>query len=153
MFFTKRSLLVLSCTFVLAACEKASDTVISIPSVQVQCLTSDSANCNSGNPGISAVVIMSRSGCDDNSIDFESVATGSTTMTCDTGGCIGTISSWTNPDNQNSVTEILTGRMDLCSTIDINSSGGDPDTGDLVDDSSRSISSSATITVDTWEEI
>ncbi len=133
----------------LAACENASETVVGIPNVQVGCNTTDDPGCPAnGSP--TAFVRMSRSGCGD-SINFEPIATGSVVMNCDSTGCDGVVTTWTNPETSDSVNEILTGRMDICSQVDLNDSGGSPDTGDLINEESRSINSSVTLTVETWE--
>ncbi|MEM7646270.1 MAG: hypothetical protein AAF203_05125 [Pseudomonadota bacterium] len=143
---------ILAFCFVIIGCENASETAISVPNVQVGCTTGDSGDCDSGNVNTpTAFVVMTRSGCSESSIQFDPVATGSSTMSCDTDGCDVTISSWTNPGTSEPVTEILTGTMDVCSRVDLDGSGSStPTTGDLVNDSSRSISSGATITVDSW---
>lgn len=137
----------------ITACEKASDTVVNIPNVRVGCTNTDSVKCDSGSAGQNSVVIMSRSGCDVGTVGFDGVATGSVQLQCDPQGCEGTISSWTDPENSASVTEILTGRMDICSTIYVDGGVGTPSVGDLVDESSESIGSSATITIDSWREV
>ncbi len=139
---------------VLAACEKAPDTIVNIPDVRVGCTVDDSTGlgnpCSSANiNSITAFVRMSRSGCGD-SLNFEPIATGSVTMNCDTAGCDGIVTDWTNPETSDTVNEILTGRMDVCAQVDLDGSGGLPDTDDLINEDSQSISSSATITVDTW---
>ncbi len=143
-------ILSLSVLIGVAACENASETVINIPNVQVGCTTDDDANCSNLNVNpVTAFVRMSRSGCG-SSINFEPIATGSVVMNCDAAGCDGIVSSWINPDTLETVSEILTGRMDVCSQVDINNSSGLPDAGDLVQEDSINISSSATITVDQW---
>lgn len=134
----------------IAACEKASDTVVGIPNVRVGCTTTDDLDCSTANPSsVRAFVRMTRSGCG-SSINFDPVATGSVVMNCDGSGCDGIVSSWTNPETAEPVTEILTGSMDVCAQVDINNSSGLPDTGDLINEDSRSIISSSTITVDSW---
>ncbi len=135
-----------------AGCENASQTVIGIPNVRVGCTTTDAGICSNGNPNpVTAFVIMTRSGCSTSSIDFDPVATGSSTMTCDINGCDVTISSWTNPSTSEPVTEILTGTMDVCARVDLDNSGSStPTTGDLVNDDSMTINDSSTILVDSW---
>ncbi len=145
--------LTLVCSFGLLACESSSQTLIAIPNVQVGCTTSDDANCSTSNPNssVTAYVRMTRSGCD--SIDFDPVATGSVNMTCDSDGCEGVVSAWSNPDSSvtDPVTEILTGTMDVCAQVDLDDSGGLPNTGDLINEDSQNISGSTTITIDTWD--
>lgn len=133
-------------------CENASETVVNIPNVRVGCTTTDSANCFNGNPNPpTAFVVMTRSGCSESSIQFDPVATGSSAMSCDANGCDVTIAVWTNPGTSEPVTEILTGSMDVCARVDLDGSASStPTAGDLVNDSSRLISSDNTITVDSW---
>ena len=145
--------LALSSVLIVSACENASNTVITIPSVRVGCTSSDSASCSSANPNpVTAFVRMTRSGCE--SLNFDPVATGSKVMSCDASGCEVTISTWTDPESFDSVTEIMSGTMDLCTQVDLDNSSGLPNTNDLVNEDSRNLSSSDTLTVDgPWEEI
>lgn len=144
-----KKLLFLSLVFSFGACEQASETVISIPSVAVGCTTSDDPLCSSTGAPLTAFVQMSRSGCGSSS-GFEPIATGSVSLSCDVSGCDGLVSSWIDPDTSSPISEILTGRMDICSNVDLNKNTGDPDTGDLVNESSETINSSSTITIDSW---
>ena len=140
-------------TSVLVACERSADTVLAIPSVRVGCTSADSPGCQSGNTcGMTVLVQMTRSGCGE-SINYDPVATGTESMVCDASGCEATVSQWTDPSTNSRRSEILNGLMDICSTIDINCSVGDADSGDLVNEVSENIQSSSTILVDQWEEV
>lgn len=143
-------LVFLGSLLVLVGCENASDTVVNIPNVRVGCTNADSTDCDNTNAnGATAYVQMTRSSC--SAANFDPVATGSVTMTCDASGCDGTVGSWINPDTNESVTEILTGSMDICTTVDLDNSGSSVVTGsDLEDETSQTINSSATITIDSW---
>ena len=141
----------LSSLLLLSACEKSSTSAVSIPNVQLSCTTSDDPNCSSSNPNgvVRVFVRMTRSGCG-TSIDFEPVATGDVAMNCDASGCDGVVTSWTDPETLGSVTEVITGDMDICSQVDLDNSSGLPNTGDLINQRAESIVDSSTIGVDTW---
>ncbi|MEM7645768.1 MAG: hypothetical protein AAF203_02560 [Pseudomonadota bacterium] len=136
--------------FVVVACEQASDTVVSIPSVAVECSVSENTRCNGALDGSSVRVIMSRSGCGNMAEEFDSVASSISSLSCDSSGCSATLSSWSNGNN--SVTEVLTGRMDICGLFDLDSSTGES-SGDIVHSSEQDIQSSETITADSWSDI
>ena len=146
----KYLLLLLSFQF-LIACDQASDAVIGIPNVTLQCESQFNATCETTNNGNNAFVIMSRSGCDESMVDYEPIATGSVAMSCDAVGCSGTISSWSD-SNSNTVTEIQAGPMDVCSRFDIGNNDAAESIGDLINEENYSIQSSSTITVGTWRE-
>lgn len=149
MFLKKEWLGGLVLLFILG-CEQSSDTVINIPNLQLECSLSDSGLCSSGNPQtVTGFVRLSRSGCGD-SLSYDPVATGSVLMNCDAAGCDGVVSAWTDPETNMSVNEILTGRMDICSQVDLNNSSGLPDSGDLVNEDSQTITTDEAITVDSW---
>lgn len=135
----------------MAACENASETVVSIPNVDLTCESATDTTCNGAVDGNDAFVIMTRSGCGD-SANFEPVAFGSVGLSCTASGCSGTVSSWQDTNN-NSVNEIISGRMDVCSRIDIGANDATESTGDLSDESSVNIQSGQTITIDSWSEI
>jgi hypothetical protein len=136
-------------------CEQSSDTVVAIPNVRVGCTVSDSSattgadSCSSSNTHTMGVlVIMTRSGCGE-SARFDQVATGDTTLTCDASGCEATVTSWTDPNTNQPITEILSGRMDVCSELDISAPAG-KSTNDLINESSVVISTPTTLTIDSW---
>lgn len=139
----------------LASCESSSQSVIAIPNVNIACsAATDGANCSSAspcNPNLTSVVFMSRSGCD--SSNYEPIATGSTILSCDAQGCSGTVGAWTDPSTSESVTEILTGRMDICSNIDMDCSSGASNTGDLVNERATDLQSNTALTIDNWSEL
>ncbi len=147
----KRSLKVLLAGLTLisfAACERASDTVVGVPNVTIDCNSTDHPQC-SGSITPLGRVIMTRSGCEN--ADFEPIASGTVTLTCATSGCLGTVNDWVDT-NGNDVNEIISGRMDLCGLIDFNSDTQE-DPGDYINTTSQDISSSATIILEVWEEV
>ncbi|MCJ8275760.1 MAG: hypothetical protein HRT44_11095 [Bdellovibrionales bacterium] len=129
--------------FLFVACEQASNTVITAPNAAVDCQITE---CNGALNGRTAFVILTRSGC--SNADFDPVASGSTSVSCDANGCTGVVSSWVDA-NSNSVTEIISGNHDVCAYIDVNGNTSQ-DTGDVESDSSQSISSSETVVIDSW---
>ncbi len=130
------------------ACEQASDTLVSVPNITIDCNSTDNPSCVSpASP--TGRVIMTRSGCAN--LDFEPVASGTVTLTCGVSGCLGTVNSWRDT-NGNPVSEILTGRMDLCGLVDFNNNLQE-DNGDLVNETSQSIQSEDGLILETWEEV
>lgn len=91
---------------------------------------------------------MTRSGCGDSNSQFSPLAGGTTSLSCDTNGCTGSVSSWVD-DNGNPVSEVLTGSISVCSYIDLNCSDID-DSGDLVDYQETVFPVGDPMTVDTW---
>ena len=84
-----------------------------------------------------------------NSVNYDFVATGSTSVSCSSSRCSGTVSSWRDANNS-VVTEILTGRHDVCAYIDTN---GDlqQQAGEMEHQSSVTISDNAPLVLDSWD--
>lgn len=92
------------------ACESTGTGVgIETPRVDITCSNS---KCNvSGFKD--AYVVITKSGCSANQIDFESVATGAIQLLCTSSSCSGTLSSW-------SASSIESRSYYVCGWIDIN---------------------------------
>ncbi len=150
--FCKRVPIVLALlTLVVTACEKSSNTVVSMPNIRVGCSTGNSTNCSNANPqpSLTGFVRLSRSGCG-SSLQFDPVATGSVVLSCDVLGCDGTVSTWINPSTSEPVTEIITGSIYICAQMDLDNSSGLPNSGDLINEELRRITGSELLTIDTW---
>ena len=128
--------------FFMSACEKDSNTVVATPSVAIECDNASNSTCNTALNGTRVIVYLSRSSCEDPDNIFEPVTSGNTSLSCDASGCSATVSSW-------GASEILTGSMEICSHIDVDNNFAQ-NTGDLLNLSTRNITSSSTITIDTW---
>lgn len=142
----KKNLLIVLIAFAFVACEQASDQVVSMPNVEIQC---QETGCNAGLSGDTVFVVVTKSGCAN--ADFEDVAGGDATVTCNTSGCIGTVSSWID-GNGSSVTEIITGSYDVCAYIDSTTPFTSQNDGEMMADESVNISSPSTIVLDSWSE-
>lgn len=138
-------------TVLFAACEKSSDSVVNTPRVAIDC---DTTACQGAAPGgscggnIIAIVILTNSGCADPR--YGQIATGSTTVTCNVSGCMGTVSQWTNA-NGIPITEIAGGQTDICGLIDLNCDTK-ADSGEPIQEKSEYVSSSLTIQLDDWTD-
>lgn len=144
-------LLIMTCSLmIVAACEKASDTVVGVPEVSVECTAASNSNCNASIDGNDVRVIMSRSGCGDEAEFFNPVAVSDGTLTCNSLGCSATLSSWLDA-SQNSVSEVITGSMDICGLFDLDNNSGES-SGDLTDYRSENIQSNSAITLDNWSD-
>ena len=141
---TKKHFLILLLALAFVACEQASNTVVSMPNVEINC---QDTGCDNTLSGDTVFVIVTRSGCGD-SASFDPVASGDATVTCSSSGCVGTVSSWTDK-NGNDVTEIITGRHDVCGYIDANNDTSQ-NTGDMETEDEAFINSSTTIVLDSW---
>jgi hypothetical protein len=141
---------------VIAGCEQASEQVVRIPDVLIECSESTSDFCFSGGAcGGSApqvLVQMSRSGCGE-SVNFDPVATGSTSLQCDSSGCSGRVSNWIDPETMDTRNEVITGRMDICALLSCNVVGS-PQPGNLINYFDTNIQSSQSILVrdSNWRE-
>lgn len=138
--------LVLLC---LAACDQASDTLVDVPNVTVNCVPSTASICNAGINGKQVRVIMTRSGCAN--FDFDPVASSTSSLACTSSGCEATLSSWVDA-NQNQVEQIITGNMNLCGLIDLD---GDfqEDSGELEHASEVNIQTDGVILIQSWSTI
>lgn len=106
--FIKYLLLLLFLT-TLVSCQKSSEGgAIDTPSIDIACTESKCAVAGFRD----AVVVITSSGCADDQITFEDVATGSVQLVCNGSSCSGTLSQWsTNTINSN--------EYYLCGWIDI----------------------------------
>ena len=130
-------------------CDKASETLVRIPTVTLDCNSANTTACASSGSQTGRV-IMTRSGC--SNVDFEPIASGTVNLNCSSSGCRGSINSWRDV-NGNPVSEIISGRMDLCGLMDFVGSNLKEDTGDVTSETSQSIQSNQTITLDAWDEV
>lgn len=135
---------------VFAGCEDSSTTLVSIPNVNIECSSSLNSECDADLDGNDVVVIMSRSGCGD-SVSYEPVASGSSNLECDGTGCTATVDTWFD-DNSNSVTEVITGRMDVCSRITVAASNVQS-SADLVSEESEDINDSQSLLMSVWSSL
>ena len=134
----KKSITLLLLVLIFVSCEKASNTVIAVPDAVIDCQESE---CNGALDGTRVVVFYTKSGC--SAREFDPSASGNTTLSCDSNGCTGTVSSW-------NVTEMLTGFHDICANIDNVTENFDLDSGELVHESSRNIATDASISLESW---
>ena len=79
------------------------------------------------------------------------MASSVSTLVCDSSGCQATLNSWID-SNGNGVSEVITGRMDICGLMDLDSSDTES-SGDIVHVGEQDIQSSATITADSWSDV
>lgn len=101
--------LVLSCLVFLNACESTGSGVsVDAPNVDINCSTSKCAIAGF----IDAYVVLTLSGCEENQIGFESVASGTEQLLCSGSSCSGTLNSWT-PSSIESRTYYICGWIDI----------------------------------------
>ena len=141
--FMKKLLWITVLLLLFSACEKASNTVVGMPNIAVDCRE---AGCNTTLNEDTVFVIVTKSGCAN--ADFDPVASGSTNVSCTASGCTGSVSSWVDA-NGNSVSEIISGTHDICSYID-SISNTKQDAGEMVSVESKLITSDSSFTVETW---
>ncbi len=103
-----------SCLGLLSACDKISDQGINIPTVSVDC---QSTNCTAGasNGTHTGFAYITGSGCDN--IDFDLQLSSSANLICNNNGCTGSFSQW-SADGENRET-IDSGSYSLCIYIDL----------------------------------
>lgn len=131
-------------------CEQSSDTLVAIPQMNLECNSTDNPTCSTNSFTCTprqGFVYLTRSGCGDDG-NYSPVAGGSTFLTCDTQGCSGSVSTWTD-QNSNPVTEIISGSISICAYIDTNCSSID-DSSDLINYQDSFINSSISQTIDSW---
>lgn len=97
----------------LNACESTgSGVVVDAPNVDISCSSSKCAIAGF----IDAYVVLTLSGCAENQIGFESVASGTEQLLCSGSSCTGTLNSWTP-------SSIESRSYYICGWIDIDNNG------------------------------
>ena len=97
----------------LNACESSgSGVVVNAPNVDISCSSSKCAIAGF----IDAYVVLTLSGCAENQIGFESVASGTEQLLCSGSSCTGRLNSWTP-------SSIESRSYYICGWIDIDNNG------------------------------
>jgi hypothetical protein len=106
----------------LTGCGLNSEGAIDIPDVDMSCTT---ARCqiNSSPNGRDAVSVITTEGCAPDQIDSNSIASGTTTVSCTvSNGCTGSVTSWRDK-NGVPIAQITASTYYVCNWIDLNNNG------------------------------
>lgn len=131
---------------VLSGCDRVEGTTFFgdaiLPVVTLQC---EIPNCSSTVNSTSALVILTKSGCES---DFEVVASSTASFNCVIDGCEGTTPGWAD-SNGDSITTTTPGAYELCVLVDEDNSGnGSYTSGDIVFEEQVTLSGADTLTAD-----
>lgn len=128
-----------------SSCESSNAAPTDIPNFSISC---DISQCNAGVTGQGFVFLMKSNCPAPGESSFEPTVSGNTVLSCNSNGCSGTVSSWSDP-NGNPATEIISGSYQVCSYIDSNGNlakgSGEPE-----HDSSRVVRDSTPVTLEAW---
>lgn len=117
-----------------------------IPNVQHSCSTS---KCTSAPMTLyNSVTVFSLSGCSQSTIDFEPIASGTTTVNCNGTNCNGIVSTWRNPEGD-IITSMEARTYYICSWIDLNQNSV-KDAADEFSVLNQTVNSASVRTINQW---
>ncbi|MBY0315321.1 MAG: hypothetical protein K2Q26_07365 [Bdellovibrionales bacterium] len=141
-------LLLVPLTLILARCSPSGGDggPTDIPNVQHTCTTS---KCTSAPMTMyNSVTVFSVAGCSQSSIDYQPVASGTTTVNCNGTNCNGIVSTWRDPEG-NVITSIPARPYYICSWIDFNQNSI-KDAADEFSVLNESVNSASVRTINQW---